>query len=467
MNLSTHKILNVIKRPFDTNYRFYTSVIFFLVAAFIYVRSVPIRYKVSSKIALNNNSRISLDSALNSLKSSNLVQRAIAQLPFEVNYYNESSPAEELYSDSLPIKLVLNNPGINKYANKLIINPVSSHSFSIDHEDTIQFYEINEQVDQYYGKFKVLRGPAFKSHFNPVIVKFNESLALFKSYYKNLDGKIDEKEKTIELSILVSNPQKGKDFLNRLLELYNAEYKVSASDNKSIDQDSLQTLKTRITILKLKAEKKTSVLPAKNKALSAQQLTTLEVIKPYLQKPVNQFVQVPYIDEVQDEGLKNALNNFNKAELDKQRLLGALKVDDLAVSNIDHQLTTLKIDIVNQVNVLHNGKIISVETGKESIARQLREAQLKYQNLSNHNQNVNEISKAGIITIIEKPGDTIVKAGPNKVLIYALALLLALLVPVLFIFFSSINTSITATKRFNSQTLVEKIKILLGARQID
>jgi tyrosine-protein kinase Etk/Wzc len=467
MNLSANRIWNALKRPFDTRYRFYTSLVFFLVVAFIYVTYTPVRYKVSSKIALNNNSGIILDSVADNLKSGLLVKRAVSQLPFEVNYYKENSPGEELYGDSLPVKLILNNAHSNGYTNKLIINPLSSHSFSIDHEDTIQFYEINEQVSQYYGKFKVVRGTAFKSHFNPVIVRFNELSAISTAYYKNLDVDINENANTIELSILVRHPQKGQDFLNKLLELYKAEHKVPTSGNKPGDQGALQALKSEIAALKLKASKKASVIQSKNKPLSSQQLMTLEVIKPYLQKPINQFVQVPYIDEVQDATLQNDLNRFNKAELDKQRMLGAPKVDDVAVSNIDRQLAALKIDLAEQVNTLHSGKHATERVGNGAIAQQLQKAKLQYQLLSRNNQNPHVIPNTGIITIIEKPGYSIAKVAPNKVLTFALALLLGFMVPALFNFFSSINTSITSIKWFNSQTLIEKIKILLGARQID
>ncbi len=69
------------------------------------------------------------------------------------------------------VELILNKYEPITYTKNLIIKSLSSHSFSIEHEDTIQFYEINDRVSRYYGKFRVVRGPAFTPHFQTVIAQ--------------------------------------------------------------------------------------------------------------------------------------------------------------------------------------------------------------------------------------------------------------------------------------------------------
>jgi hypothetical protein len=458
-----------MKRHFAGKYWFYVSVIFFLIMAFIYLRSTPIYSKISSKISLNNNSGISLDSVLREIKSRSLVQQTIEQLSFEVKYFNKKKSNEEIYGDSLPIKLILNklNPVI--YDKTLTINPLSSHSFSIENVDTTQFYELNEQIDQYFGKFRVTRGPAFKSHFKPLLVKFSDPSFLVAAYYKNLDAKLDKKARIITVSVLVNNAQKGKDFLNKLIDLYNSKHKTPAHGGQLPNADSLQHLKLEISAFKVAAKNtKSLTVPTKNTSLSRQQLKTLEVIKPYLQKPVNQFVQVPYIDELQNTDLRNNLERFNKAEIDKQHLLAENKIDDLAVRGIDKKLNIFQSGILKQIELLHDGKPTDTKTSQLLADRQLYDAQLKYQNLSKTFQLSQTKSSTQIVRWIEKPGiNSNVKVVRNWFLIYVLALFLGFSVPAIFIFFNTINTSIKKINWFNSQTLIEKIKILLGSKQID
>jgi hypothetical protein len=234
VNININKeVFSVLKLPFRRKYIFYRSVVFFLLLAFIYLSTSQVKYKVSSVISLNNSNQ-SAGLVAEDLKSKILVQKAISKLPFDVNYYKESSPQKEIYRDSLPVKLILNRHERITYANDLIIKSLSSHSFSIEHEDTIQFYEINERVNHNYGKFRVVRGPAFTPHFQTIIVRLNEPVDMLEYYYNNLVIESDESNKTIALSILVNNVQKGKDFLYKLLEVYSKSNNIQRAQNAAI-----------------------------------------------------------------------------------------------------------------------------------------------------------------------------------------------------------------------------------------
>jgi hypothetical protein len=450
---------SVLKLPFRKKYIFYTSVVFFVLLAFIYLSTSHTKYIVSSEISLNYPDQ-SAELVAEDFKSKILVQKAVSQLPFEVNYYKESSPEKEIYKDSLPVKLILNKFEEITYTNNLTIKSLSSHSFSIEHQDTIQFYEINEPVNRYYGKFRVLRGPAFTPHFETVIVKLNAPLDLIEDYYNNLVVSPDESSKTISLSVLVDNSQKGQDFLYKLVELYNSGHSTSSSIKRTEYSDSIKSLTRKLLLLQAGTKKSTILAGPK---LSDQQLNTLKVIKPYLEKPVNQFVQVPYTEEVQHQDLRDDLDAFNKMQLEKQRLLGHTKVDDLEVSNIDKRISVLKASVLNTIDRLQKNEAESATQPNKSAERNLQAEILKYQLAQNA-----EIMNTGNIKIIEKPENNIKEIAPNAFLIYVMAILLGLLSPKLFTLINNLkNTSITQRQWFNSQTFGEKIKILVGVRQID
>jgi hypothetical protein len=460
--MATFKInkeaFSVLKLPFRKKYIFYTSVVFFVLLAFIYLSASQTKYRVSSVISLNNSNQ-SAKLVAGDLKSKILIKKTISQLPFEVSYYKESSPQREIYRDSLPVQLILNKKEESTYAHNLIIKSLSSHSFSIEHEDTIQFYEMNEPVNSYYGKFKVIRGPVFTPHFQTVIVKLNCPFDLVEDYYDNLIIKPDESSKTIALSILVNNPQKGQDFLYKLVELYSTNHGTSALDKKNNYIDSIKSLAQQLEMLQAGTKKAPILVDPK---LSVQQLNTLKVIRPYLQKPVNQFVQVPYTEEVKSQSLRDDLDGFNKMQLEKQRLLGQTKVDDLQVSDIDKRISALKGSVLNSIDRLQNNEA-ELNTEPDKIAeRHLQTEILKYQ----HAQSV-EVLNTGNIKIIEKPEGNIREITPNAFLVYAMAILLSLLISMLFSLIDMLNASITQRRWFSSQTFGEKIKILVGVRQID
>jgi hypothetical protein len=450
---------SVLKFPFRKKYIFYTSVVFFVLLASIYLSASQVKYKVSSEISLNHSDQ-STKLVAGDLKSKTLVQRVINQLPFQVNYYKENSPEKEMYKDSLPVELILNKQEEGAYTNKLIIKSLSSHSFSIEHEDTIQFYEINEHVNRYYGKFKVVRGPAFTPHFETVIVKLNEPFELFENYYKNLTVTPDESNKTITLSVLANNAQKGQAFLYKLLQLYSASHSEASQNQKRNYSDSVNVLTKKLDLLEAGGSNKSPIL-AKSK-LSAQQLNTLKVIKPYLQKSVNQFVQVPYTEKVQSRDLRDDLDGYNKMQLEKQRLLGQTKPDDLEVSNIDKRISSIKASVLSFIDRLQNNEVEPGTQSDRETERHLYADILKYQRAQNR-----EAINTGNIKIIEKPEDNIKEIAPNAFLVYAMALFVGLLIPMLFILINNLSASITQRQLFNSQTLGEKIKILVGVRQID
>ncbi len=91
----------VFKLPFQKKYIVYTSVVFFVTLASIYLITSQVRYKVSSVISLNNSSQ-SAELVAEDLKSKILIQKVINKLPFGVNYYKESSAKMEIiYGGSL------------------------------------------------------------------------------------------------------------------------------------------------------------------------------------------------------------------------------------------------------------------------------------------------------------------------------------------------------------------------------
>src|SRR5258707_15723301 len=84
-------------------YGLYLSVPAFLLVAYAYTSSVYPQYRVTAKIALKN---AAAESAISDIRSKNLVQKALNELPFQASYYDAEAPRTEIYGDSLYARLV-------------------------------------------------------------------------------------------------------------------------------------------------------------------------------------------------------------------------------------------------------------------------------------------------------------------------------------------------------------------------
>jgi len=429
--------LKATERLFRKEYTFYYSVIICMLIASVYILVRPAQYKIIYGITVNHPDML-LDSAYSGIRSRSLLQKAIGHLPFEVNYYWERAPHEEIFGDSLPVRVIVNNSSGKKYHGDLQINSLSSHSYSVDHEDTVQFYEFGENVKRYYGDFRLLKGPAFKSHFAPLIVRFNQPGKLLDSYYQTLFIDSDSHAGTVRLSVIAANPLKGKAFLSELIKQYNAAHPLPGGAHHY--QDSLKLVEKRLALFKLYRQDK-------------QQIKTLEVIKRYAQKPLRQFVQLPYIDEVKNAGLKPGLEKFNKTQLEKQHLLAAAKVDDAAVAHADMKLSILKTEISDQIN----GELPNF--ADEYVIKRLVQ---RYKRIIADQAGSERVKTQDAITLPGNDNIHVEATGVNFMVIYMLAVLSGFALPISFAFIINLKFTVMRGEWFSNQTLTEKMKILFG-----
>jgi len=438
------RLLNAGRIFFRKEYVFYYSVLFFILLASLYIYFDDSRFKVSYAIHINQVG-VPADTIFTRIRSKDLVRKTIDHLPFEVNYYWERAPHKEIFGDSLPVKIIGNSPVPKLYEGDLHLHSLSSHFFSTDHEDTVQFYEFGEPVKDYYGDFKVVKAPAFKSHFDPLVIRFNQPEKLIRSFYQHLSVDSDTRAGGVRLSVITTNPLKGQAFLDELIKQYNAANLVPAKSDRH--EDSLMAVEQKLALLK--SYRRPAALPGPDK----QQMKLLGVIKPYVDKPVRQFVQVPYIDEVENKSLKTNLEKFNKAELDKQHFLASGKIDDVAIAHADRELKLLRTEILDQINQKSPG--LAEE-------RSLKRYEIRYKKLITSRPSTKRSTKHDAILVTGKQGTQVSITGVNFFVIYMGAIVLGLLLPLVFAFFVNLDLAIIRGEWFNSHTLTEKVKMLFG-----
>ena len=382
------------------------AVLFFLAAAFFYIQKLSPKYLVSSKITVNRPASVSPDE----LKAPGLLRRTLDRLPFRVDYYREGPDGlVELPMDSLPVKVLTGKNARLNTDTKLELAITSARQFQVTEDDTISSYRFNEAINQPFGQFRVIIGPAFSLNTSPTVLKFNDESQLLENYKDNLDVETGDDGNTLLLSVKVDHPQKGIDFLNRLLQVYGDSHAlvtvkttapspipavagpehvtkpepvavkqpvVQAAKTKvitdtiittkmvaaKVNQDSVKLIKGEIAGLQVKADRldrqvakdkgQAKIIISEDAGLPKDpQLRTLIQMQNYVKSPVNQFVQVPNADKIKDDDLKELVQAYNKMQRDKQPLLSDSATNSGRISAANRQLTQLKTDILENLNI--------------------------------------------------------------------------------------------------------------------
>jgi hypothetical protein len=211
--------VDAVKRTILLVNRFglYLAVPAFLIIAYAYTSSIYPQYRVTAKIVLKNTPA---EMAISDIRSKRLVQKALNELPFQASYYNAESPKKEVYGDSLYARMAFAN---NHYADTeswLSMEVQSANSVALTHADTSAYYEFNKPVSEPYGKFKLVQNTRGENNEVSYIVRIENPTRLLEQYYNSLRVKTADDDNTLTISVLSGNPQKGADFINKLLQLY-------------------------------------------------------------------------------------------------------------------------------------------------------------------------------------------------------------------------------------------------------
>jgi len=492
---NSHEDLSITDMHSRNRYWFIVLPVLFLGITLIYLAFTPGKYNVSSKIAFTNNSL-----TIDAIKSKDLVQKTLNQLPFQVSYYHKGFfKRSEVYGDFLPLKLTFSKTNAVDSATEVTAKVMDGQSYEINYKDTITTFAFNEAVSYPFAKFTGVKGDPFPDDADPLIVRFNDPNKLLEEYYGNLAVKpLNGDDKSAEISILASTPEKGVDFLNKLIAISNAHTSntsapapiaVAATDNKIGLQkigNNIAALKARVKFFQSKEielsakELHRSSVQTTVKKPSTLQLKVLDAIQPYAKSSVNQFVQIPDSYQVEDKGLEKLIGQFNKTEMDKQRTLQDSQANRNKIIDLNKQIASLKISILQKIDDNRSGakvpKALPATTSTltsskfhdsiTNINAQLASQQKAYDALLNSRpvNNTAPVISKNRITVIEKPGDNI-SDYPNTALVYLFAVLAGLIIPLSFPYFKYLN--FTVNKKINLEKIGTRIEELTRVKEID
>lgn len=323
------------------------------------------------------------------------------------------------------------------------------------------------------GDISFTRRPGVEAGDKPVNVVIQHPEAVIREYRGNLSVQQASRQASVlDLSIKTPYTEKGKDFLNMLVEVYNNE---TIEDNKMEAFNTHTFINERIAIINeelTEAERDVEdykrsrgmtdlqVDLQRNMQMGSRyeqelvqvetQLNVVNSLNEYINNPANLNKTIPTNVGVEDPTLAATASEYNRLVLERERLSQSMTEDNPAMRKLDEQISGLRQNINssissvqrglsiqrrdahNQANI-YGGRIGSVPTQEREFMELSREQQIKASLFLMLLQKREENALALAATANRaKVLDEAISAGqvaPRPMIVLLAALLLGLLIP--------------------------------------
>jgi len=478
-------------------YLFLLSIIICLSISYAYLKyyAVP-EYAISSSLLVKEDkgggagseesfnlnifaSSKNLNNEIEILESSSLMERVVGALGLTTTYHKVGSFRNiELYGTQPPIKVVVDKLNPNISNQDVVITLKEGNRFDLEENDKHTSYSFGQQIHRPYADFTIVadsNAQLLNSYANSkLIVGLHSLKTVASNFSQSIAIKPVSKDATVvKVSMTDAIPERGRDIINKLVEVYNQEAledkNQTATNTIHFLDERLKFLTSELTgvekkVQKYKSENEVTDMTSQassyleqandyNKKLSDwdTQISVLKSIESYLTKNGNQYRLVPSALGIQDPTLSALIGKFNELQFERERMLRTTELSNPLVVNIDQQLTNLQSNILENLRNIKNGLLITsnnlrtnsgqfksriqqvpmLERQLQDINRQQETKQKLYLYLLQKREEAG-LSLAGAVAntrVIDSAISTDYPIRPSKQIIYLAALLIGLLVP--------------------------------------
>jgi capsular exopolysaccharide synthesis family protein len=382
-------------------YIFLISVIACLILAFLYLYWAVPQYRVSSTLLLKNeesdpgsrqselgeinlfSTKQNLDNEIEVLKSNSLMQRVFSELSLNPTFHIKGQfKTEEIYGSEVPIRLSITKLHPTAFEKQLVLRRKTSTTFELKEDNgDISTHKYGEEISKPYGIFTVIAAQDNRTH-EPIIIRFHDAVKLATEYNEDLKVEaVNKKASVVRISLVESVPQRGKDILNKLLDVYSKEaledrnlianttiefiderLKYLTSELSSVERDVEQYKREHeVTDVTSDADQYLVQASDYNKQLDALriQIEVLESIESYINKQPGKFELVPSTLSIEDPTLVQLITRYNELQLERDRMLRTTLPNNPLVQDINDQLGSLQLNILENLHNIKNGLTIT------------------------------------------------------------------------------------------------------------
>ena len=497
---------------------FVGAVIVCLISAYIYLYVATPVYNISATVLIkddkkggsSNNvagldelglsglitSSQSIDNEIEVLRSKTLVKEVVNYLNLYVTYQDDDQiPSKELYKTS-PVQVNMTPQEAEKLKTKVVIEMVLHPQGSLDVNVKMEDKEIQKHFEKLPAILPTNQGTlSFFQTTDSISSKKNEEVGspvqdmrhitatisqpmnVARRYCENLS--IEPTSKTtsvVTVSLKNSSLQRGQDFINQLLEMYNRN---TNNDKNEIAQKTAEFIDERIGIISkelgsTEADLETFKRDAGITDLSSDAQIALTGNAEYEKKQVENRTQISLVEDLKkylghneyeilpsNVGLKDItlaaqIDRYNEMLIERKRLLRTSTENNPAIINLDTSIRATKANVQATLEGTLQGlfitkadldreakrymRRISDAPGQErqyvSIARQQEiKAGLYLMLLQKREENAIMLAAtANNAKIIDDAIADVIPVSPRRSVIYLAALVLGIAIPVVVIY---------------------------------
>ena len=402
---------------------FVGAVIACLIAAWVYLyMSTPV-YNISATVLIKDDKKggsagmlsglesLGLDGMISSsqnidneievLRSKTIVKEVVEDLGLYISYTDKDEfPSRNLYKTS-PVQVSLTPQEADLLEEPMIVEMMLQPQGSMDVTVKIDDDEYQKHFEKLPAVFPTDKGTlAFfltpdsvlsskrtleettnlEKTTRNITATINKPLAVAKAYCKNMT--IEPTSKTTSVAVISlknSNVQRGKDFINKLLEMYNIN---TNNDKNEVAQKTAEFINERISIISKELGSTEKDLESFKRGAGITDLTSdaqiaLTGSAEYEKKRVENQTQINLLQDLQkymqnegyevlpsniglqDVNLSAAINRYNEVLVERKRLLRTSTENNPTIINLDTSISAMKENVQVSLDRVLRGLFIT------------------------------------------------------------------------------------------------------------
>ena len=388
---------------------FVASVVFCVVCAFAYLKVATPVYNVSATVLIKDedkgggatmaselekmglggmmNTKSNVDNEVEVLKSKSLALEVVEQLNLYVTYQNEDGwLSKEMYRTS-PVLVSLTPQEADQLPKPMKVKMNLLAPGKMDVEIEVGEKKYQKHLDKLPAVFPTDEGTvAFLANLDTLVAKWSEvqhitatigkPMATAKGYSGALSiAPTSKTTSVVNISLQNSSTQRGKDFINKLIEVYNintnndknevaqktAEFideriAIISKELGSTEQD-LETFKRTAGITDLSSEAKIALEGnaeyEKRRVENQTQISLVKDLQRYLQG--SDYEVLPSNVGLKDEALATAIAKYNEMLMERNRLLRTSTENNPTIINLTSSIHAMRANVVASMDATLKG----------------------------------------------------------------------------------------------------------------
>ena len=420
---------------------FVGAVVVCLIAAWVYLYTSTPVYNISATVLIKDDkkggsagmlsgleslgldgmvsSSQNIDNEIEVLRSKTIVKEVVEDLGLYISYTDEDEfPSRNMYKTS-PVQVSLTPQEADLLEEPMIVEMALQPQGSMDVNVKIGDDEYQKHFEKLPAVFPTERGTlAFfltpdsvlsskrtleettdsEKTTRNITATINKPLAVAKAYCKNMT--IEPTSKTTSVAVISlknSNVERGKDFINKLLEMYNIN---TNNDKNEVAQKTAEFINERISIISKELGSTEKDLESFKRGAGITDLTSdaqiaLTGSAEYEKKRVENQTQINLLQDLQkymqnegyevlpsniglqDVNLAAAINRYNDVLVERKRLLRTSTENNPTIINLDTSISAMKENVqVSLDRVLRGLYITKADLDREAnrYSRRISEA---------------------------------------------------------------------------------------------